>query len=282
MQVAHTKEQLRIIIKQARAEGRSVGFVPTMGYLHSGHLSLIRTAREQNDVVVVSVFVNPTQFGPNEDLSSYPRDPEKDMAMMRAEGTDVAFFPLAEEMYPNGYTTYIEVQGALTATLCGRSRPGHFRGVATIVAKLFHMVTPDRAYFGQKDAQQVAVIEKMVHDLDFDIAIVACPTVREVDGLAMSSRNSYLSEKQRAQAPVISQSLFEAAEMIRNGERRANVIAEHIKKRIAAIDSATIDYVSIVDAHSLADLEMLVGQVLIAVAVKVGRTRLIDNIRVEV
>lgn len=282
MQVVHTKAQLRAVLKQARTGGRSVGFVPTMGYLHAGHAALIRRARQENEVVVVSVFVNPTQFGPSEDLAAYPRDSERDMALMRAQGTDVAFFPSVEELYPDGYTTYVQVEGPMTLTLCGRSRPGHFRGVATIVTKLFHLVAPDRAYFGQKDCQQVAVIERMVRDLDFDLDIVACPTVREADGLALSSRNVYLSESQRAQAPRISQALCEAREMIQKGERRAAPLAEHIKKIIATIDSATIDYVSIADARTLADLETLSGEVLIAVAVKVGRTRLIDNIRIEV
>jgi pantoate--beta-alanine ligase len=282
MQVVHTKARLRAVLEQARAGGRTVGFVPTMGYLHAGHAALIHRARQENDVVAVSVFVNPTQFGPSEDLAAYPRDAERDMTLMRAQGTDVAFFPSVEELYPDGYTTYVQVEGPMTQTLCGRSRPGHFRGVATIVTKLFHLVAPDRAYFGQKDCQQVAVIERMVRDLDFDLEIVACPTVREADGLALSSRNVYLSESQRAQAPRISQALYEAREMIQNGERRAAPLAERIKKIIVTIDSATIDYVSIAAARTLADLETLSGEVLIAVAVKVGRTRLIDNIRVEV
>ncbi|MFZ1984314.1 MAG: pantoate--beta-alanine ligase, partial [Desulfatitalea sp.] len=282
MQVVHTKAQLRAVLKQARAGGRRVGFVPTMGYLHAGHAALIHRARQENEVVVVSVFINPTQFGPNEDLAAYPRNTERDIALMRAQGADVAFFPSVDEIYPEGFTTYVQVEGPMTQTLCGRSRPGHFRGVATIVTKLFHIVAPDRAYFGQKDCQQVAVIERMVRDLDFDLEIVACPTVREADGLALSSRNVYLSESQRAQAPRIAQALFEAREMIQKGERRAAPLVEYIKKCIAAIDSAAIDYVSIADLRSLADLEMLSGVVLIAVAVKVGRTRLIDNIRVEV
>jgi len=282
MQVIDNKVQLRAALKQGRAGGKSVGFVATMGYLHEGHAALIDRARRENDLVVVSVFVNPTQFGPNEDLAAYPRDAERDLALMRARGVDLAFFPAVEELYPPGYTTFVTVEGPMTQTLCGRSRPGHFRGVATIVTKLFHLVAPDRAYFGQKDCQQVAVIQQMVRDLDFDLTIVACPTVREADGLAMSSRNVYLSPEHRAQAPRIAQSLFEAREMIAKGERRATVLVDFLKKSIATIDSAVIDYVSIADSKTLSGLEILSGEVLIAVAVRVGPTRLIDNIRVEV
>jgi pantoate--beta-alanine ligase len=282
MQVIDNKMQLRKVLRQMRAGGQSVGFVPTMGYMHEGHAALMDRARQENDVVVVSVFVNPTQFGPNEDLAAYPRDPARDLALMGAHGVDLAFFPSVDDLYPLGYATYVTVEGPMTQTLCGRSRPGHFRGVATIVTKLFHLVAPDRAYFGQKDGQQVAVIQQMVRDLDFDLTIVACPTVREADGLAMSSRNVYLSPEQRTQAPRIAEALFTAREMIAQGERRAAVLTEYIKKSIAAIDSATIDYVSIADAKTLSDLDTLCGEVLIAVAVKIGRTRLIDNIRVEV
>ncbi|MDA8140981.1 MAG: pantoate--beta-alanine ligase [Desulfobacteraceae bacterium] len=282
MQLIHTKNKLRTFVREARAQGKTIGFVPTMGYLHAGHGSLIQTARKQNDVVVVSVFVNPTQFGPNEDLSAYPRDAERDLALMRTHGADVAFFPNVEEIYPAGFTTYVEVQGPMTATLCGRSRPGHFRGVATVVTKLFHMAAPDRAYFGQKDAQQVAVIQQMTRDLDFDLQIVVCPTLREPDGLAMSSRNVYLSTAERAQAPTISKALFEAEAMIQKGERTVAAVSQHIQKKLQTMPGAAIDYISIVDARTLADLETLHSTVLIAVAVKLGRTRLIDNIRVDV
>lgn len=282
MRVVHTKDQLRAALKQVRATGRSVGFVPTMGYLHKGHLSLVRRAREENDIVVVSVFVNPAQFGPNEDLEAYPRDLQRDLAMLDGERTDVVFCPSVEELYPAGYTTYVNVRGPMTRTLCGRSRPGHFQGVATIVTKLFHLVAPQKAYFGQKDAQQVAVVEQMTRDLDFDVEVVACPTVREPDGLAMSSRNTYLTEAQRVQAPLIHQALQDARRMVAQGERRARVVAEQVKKNLAVIDSGIIDYVSIADARTLADLETLAGEVLIAVAIQLGRTRLIDNIRFEV
>ena len=282
MLIVHSIAQLRAELKTARAQGKTVGFVPTMGYLHEGHRSLVQSARQANDIVVVSVFVNPTQFGPNEDLDAYPRDTERDLALLRGAGCDLAFFPAVEELYPRDFTTYVAVEGPMTQTLCGRSRPTHFRGVTTVVAKLFNIVGPDRAYFGQKDAQQVAVIEQMVRDLDFDIEIVACPTVRESDGLAMSSRNTYLSADQRAQAPLIAQALFGTRELIKKGERRSAVLADYLKKGIQGIDSAVIDYVSVVSLRSLEDLEVVRGKVLIAVAVKLGRTRLIDNIRVEV
>jgi pantoate--beta-alanine ligase len=282
MQVVHTVSQLREVLHSARATGKSVGFVPTMGYLHEGHLSLISTARAADDVVVVSVFVNPTQFGANEDLDSYPRDLPRDLEMMDGARADVAFCPSAEALYPDGFTTYVDVQGPMTRTLCGRSRPGHFRGVATIVTKLFHIVAPRRAYFGQKDAQQVAVIQQMARDLDFDVRIVACPTVRETDGLAMSSRNTFLTPTQRSQAPLIYQSLRQAARLIETGERNAGTVVDFLKKKLATIDGGAIDYVSVADARTLADLETLTGEVLIAVAIRLGRTRLIDNIRVEV
>lgn len=282
MKVMNSKDSLKDALKQEREAGKRIGFVPTMGYLHEGHASLIRAARQENDVVVVSVFVNPTQFGPNEDLDAYPRDTEKDLRLLQAEQVDVAFFPTVEDIYPAGFTTYVEVQGPITQALCGGSRPGHFRGVTTVVSKLFNIVAPHRAYFGQKDAQQVAVIEQMVKDLDFNVQIVACPTVREADGLAMSSRNAYLSKSERRQAQILSKALFESQDMIRQGERNAHTLSDHIQKQLDTIDDALIDYVSITDARNLADLETLEGEVLIAIAVKVGRTRLIDNIRIRV
>ncbi len=282
MIVIKNKAELRETIKKARSEGRSIGFVPTMGYLHDGHLSLVRRARQENDIVVVSIFVNPTQFAPHEDLDTYPRDEKRDLELVQAEKADIVFFPTAEALYPNGYTTYVHVEGLMSQTLCGGSRPIFFRGVATVVTKLFHMVDPDRAYFGQKDGQQVAVIKQMVKDLDFDLQIVVCPTLREADGLAMSSRNAYLSPKERSQACILSQALFDAQTMIENGERQASKITQHIKARIASVPSAVIDYVSVVDARTLVNLETLNGEVMIATAVKLGHTRLIDNIRVEV
>lgn len=282
MQTIKNKEVLRHAVSDARRSGQTIGLVPTMGFLHQGHLSLIRRAREENDVVVVSIFVNPTQFGPDEDLDTYPRDIERDTALMIDAKVDLVFLPGADQLYPQGYATYVEVQGAMTQTLCGCSRPGHFRGVTTIVSKLFNLAAPHRAYFGQKDAQQVAVIEQMAKDLDFDIEIVACPIVREADGLALSSRNAYLSPRHRKDAVVLSASLFEAEKMVAGGERRAAAVIRHISARIGSVPDATIDYIAVVNAETLADLETLKGEVLIAVAVKLGGTRLIDNIRVTV
>jgi pantoate--beta-alanine ligase len=282
MQTIKNKEVLRHAVSDARRSGQTIGLVPTMGFLHQGHLSLIRRAREENDVVVVSIFVNPTQFGPDEDLDTYPRDIERDTALMIDAKVDLVFLPGADQLYPQGYATYVEVQGAMTQTLCGCSRPGHFRGVTTIVSKLFNLAAPHRAYFGQKDAQQVAVIEQMAKDLDFDIEIVACPIVREADGLALSSRNAYLSPRHRKDAVVLSASLFEAEKMVAGGERRAAAVIRHISARIGSVPDATIDYIAVVNAETLADLETLTGEVLIAVAVKLGGTRLIDNIRVTV
>ena len=269
-------------IKILKAEGKSVGYVPTMGYLHKGHISLMEKAREENDIVVVSIFVNPTQFGEGEDLDSYPRDIERDAALCKGAGADMIFAPQPKDMYPNGYSTYVNVEGGITGVLCGASRPGHFRGVATVLTKLFNIVQPQRAYFGQKDAQQVAVIRRMAADLNMDVDIVSCPIVREHDGLAMSSRNTYLSKGEREDALVLSKSLFEAREIIESGERDAAKIKEHIESRIERVVSTDIDYVEIVNADSMEDLKYISGRVLLALAVKVGNTRLIDNIIMEV
>lgn len=282
MQLIETKEELRQAVKNARQSQQSIGFVPTMGYLHEGHLSLMRSARQENDVVITSIFVNPAQFGPKEDLDAYPRDAARDKDLMLKEKVDIAFFPTADQLYPHGYTTYVEVKGGLTQGLCGRSRPLFFRGVATIVAKLFNIVTPDRAYFGAKDAQQAIIIQQMVKDLDFDLDIIVCPTVREPDGLAMSSRNSYLSQEHRADAAVIYQSLETAREMIKNGERSAEKVHREIKQHIEKVQDAVIDYISVVDAATLAEVKTLNGEILIAVAVKLAGTRLIDNMRIRV
>ncbi|MEJ2039673.1 MAG: pantoate--beta-alanine ligase [Desulfosarcinaceae bacterium] len=282
MQIIHDKEELRRVIKGLKSKGKTIGLVPTMGYLHEGHLSLIRRSRQENDCTVVSVFVNPAQFSPSEDLEAYPRDTERDIALLQAEQTDIAFFPSAEALYPRDYVTWVQVEGLRTQTLCARSRPTHFRGVATIVAKLFHMAAPTRAYFGQKDAQQVVVIEKMVEDLDFDLEIVACPIVREADGLAMSSRNAHLTPEQRTAAAILSKALFEARDLVAQGERDTGKVSRHIAERIASAPEAQIDYISIVDGRTLEDLEKISGKVLIALAVYFGRTRLIDNVQVEV
>jgi pantoate--beta-alanine ligase len=282
MEVVKNPRDLTQTLKALKKEGKSVGLVPTMGYLHEGHLSLVREARRNNDLVVVSIFVNPTQFGPNEDLASYPRDFERDAALLDREGVDFIFAPEAEDMYPSGYATYVDVEGELTGRLCGASRPGHFRGVATVVSKLFNIVAPERAYFGIKDAQQVAVIRRMAMDLNFDLEIVACPIVRETDGLALSSRNVYLSEAERTDALVLSQSLFMAKDLIGAGERSAEAVRRAIAERIGAVSSAVIDYIEIVDAMTLAPVDVLSGKILIALAVKVGKPRLIDNLQIEV
>ncbi|MEJ2641690.1 MAG: pantoate--beta-alanine ligase [Desulfosarcinaceae bacterium] len=277
-----SKAELRQAVAGAKSKGRRIGFVPTMGFLHEGHLSLMRRARMENDLVVTSVFVNPTQFAPHEDLDTYPRDADRDAALMRAEGVDIAFFPTVETIYPRGYATFVTVEGALTQGLCGRSRPIFFRGVATVVAKLFNLVTPDRAYFGQKDAQQAAVVKQMVRDLNFDLEVVVCPIVRESDGLAMSSRNAYLTPQQRAEAPTLSRALDAAAKRIAAGEGAAAVIKAGIEKEIRAVADAVIDYVEVVDADTMEAVDTIAGKILIAVAVTLGRTRLIDNIQVEV
>lgn len=282
MEVVKHPRTLTQTLKALKKEGNTVGLVPTMGFLHEGHLSLVREARQNNDIVVVSIFVNPKQFGPKEDLASYPRDFERDASMLEAAGVDFILAPEAEDMYPGGYATYVDVEGELTGRLCGASRPGHFRGVATVVSKLFNIVAPDRAYFGIKDAQQVAVIRRMTMDLNFDLEIVACPIVREADGLALSSRNVYLSESERADALVLSQSLFMARDLIEAGERSAGAVRDAVAERISAVPSAVIDYIEVVDAITLAPVEVLSGKILIALAVKVGKPRLIDNLQIEV
>ncbi|MCP4694514.1 MAG: pantoate--beta-alanine ligase [Desulfobacterales bacterium] len=279
MQIIDSKKELRPIIRRARRSGQTIGLVPTMGFLHEGHLSLMRRARRENDLVVVSVFVNPSQFGPNEDLDAYPRDHERDKELMAGEKVDLMYFPTVEDLYPDGFTTFVEVEGPMTRVMCGRSRPIHFRGVTTIVAKLFNLATPDRAYFGQKDAQQAAVIQQMARDLNFDLDVVICETVREADGLAMSSRNSYLTPRQRVDALAISRSLFEAREMIEKGERRSAEVIRRIESRVNETREAVIDYVVVVDARTLADLETVRGEILIAAAVVLGNARLIDNVR---
>ncbi len=282
MKIIESIQEMNDIMKQHVRAGKSIGYVPTMGYLHAGHLSLIKEAKKNNDIVVVSIFVNPTQFGPNEDLASYPRDLERDAALCELEGTDIIFHPTPDAMYPEGYTTYVETFGSITKKLCGASREGHFRGVTTVLAKLFNIVKADRAYFGQKDAQQVAVVEKMVRELNVDIEIVPCPIVREEDGLAMSSRNAYLTDDQRLDALVLSQSLNKAVEQIQSGERSAEIIKKMMCDHINTIAYAAIDYVEIVDAKTLEDVVTLSGDTLIALAVQVGRPRLIDNVRLEV
>ncbi|HOQ36237.1 MAG TPA: pantoate--beta-alanine ligase [Acetivibrio sp.] len=282
MRLIESINDIKAIIRSQKSMGKTIGLVPTMGYLHEGHMSLVNMSVQHNDFTVLSVFVNPTQFGPNEDFDRYPRDIERDIKMAEAAGVDVVFSPSVEEMYPDGYKTYVEVED-ITKILCGRTRPGHFKGVTTVVNKLFNIVQPDRAYFGQKDAQQVVVINKMVKDLNMNVEIVTCPIVREEDGLAMSSRNVYLSTEERKSALILSKSLFEAQELIKNGENRKENILKYIVDRIKSEKGAQIDYVEIVNADTLDSIgEFLKGRVLIALAVKFGNTRLIDNAIVEV
>ena len=254
-----------------------VGFVPTMGYLHEGHMSLVRKARAENKTVIASIYVNPTQFGPREDLSKYPRDLPRDLAMLDKEGADVVFFPSDKEMYPTGYDTWVTVDN-LTKPLEGDSRPTHFRGVTTIVTKLFNIVRPTNAYFGQKDAQQALVIKKMAVDLNMNLKVVVCPTIREPDGLAMSSRNVYLNPEQRKSAPVLYQSLLLAKDIFAIGERNADVILEQMTTLIQKEPLAKIDYISISDTETLAELKTIQKSALVSMAVKFGNTRLIDNI----
>ena len=268
--------KVRETIKAWKKEGLTVGLVTTMGYLHQGHESLIKRARKENDKVVVSIFVNPTQFGPNEDLEDYPRDIEKDSKLCEEAGCDLIFNPKVEDMYCNDAVTYVEVK-ELTKGLCGKSRPIHFRGVCTVVSKLFHIIPANRAYFGEKDAQQLAVIKRMVRDLNFDIEIIGCPIVREEDGLAKSSRNTYLSEEERQAALILNKSLKKAKEQLEKGERDSDKIIDLIKKEIEKEPLAKIHYIEVVDSISLEKVTAIKESVLIAIAVYIGKTRLIDN-----
>ena len=273
--------ELRDRLAEHRAAGRTVGFVPTMGYLHEGHASLMRAAREHDDVVVVSVFVNPLQFGEGEDLDTYPRDLERDARVAAAEGVDLLFVPPVEEMYPEPVLTTVSV-AKVSEPMEGAARPGHFDGVATVVAKLFNIVGPCRAYFGAKDFQQLAVVRRMVRDLSFPVEVVGCPTVREPDGLAMSSRNAYLTPEQREAAPVIYRALRAGAAAIAAGERDPQAVRELVAGIIEAEPLAELDYVEVVDADSLATPETLRGNLRLLAAVRFGRARLIDNVGVTV
>lgn len=272
--------EVREILHGQREKGSLVSLVPTMGYLHRGHLTLVEEAKREGAFVVMSIFVNPLQFGPKEDFSSYPRDLERDAKLAEEAGVDLLFNPGVEEMYPSKNLTYVEV-GELGDRLCGASRPGHFRGVTTVVSKLFHIVEPDRAYFGQKDFQQYMIICKMVRDLNFPIEVIAVPIVREEDGLALSSRNIYLSPEQRIEALVLHRSLTEAEEWIQGGERRAEVIEKRLKEKIISESSGELDYVEIRSAENLEEIQIIKEAVVIALAVRFGSTRLIDNKIVE-
>lgn len=276
MDIVKTVKDVRHYVKKWKQEGLSIGFVPTMGYLHEGHQSLINKAVSENDKVVVSIFVNPMQFGPAEDLSSYPRDINRDAAICKAAGAALIFHPEDSEMYSDDFCTYVDMSG-LTEGLCGRSRPGHFRGVCTVVSKLFNIVNCHRAYFGQKDAQQLAVIKRMVRDLNIDIEIVGCPIVRENDGLAKSSRNTYLNEKERQAALIISHSLRVGRKLLDEGERSSHNLIDAITDCINKESLAKIDYIEVVDALSLEKTAEINRSVLVAAAVFIGKTRLIDN-----
>ena len=275
MRVVRTLREMR----EARAALRGrVGFVPTMGYLHEGHLSLIRRARTECEAVVVSIFVNPTQFGPGEDYERYPRDEARDLALLEREAVDVVFVPTVEEMYPPGFSTWVEVTGPLAERLEGASRPGHFRGVATVVLKLFHLVQPHRAYFGEKDAQQLRIIRRMTTDLNLPIEIVACPIVREPDGVALSSRNVYLSPTEREHARALSRSLALARRLIlEEGVREAAEVRRRLREYLRAAPGVALDYVSLAHPESLEEVERIEGPVLVLVAARVGSARLIDN-----
>ena len=276
MEIITTIDRMRSYVRKARADGKKIGFVPTMGCLHQGHLSLIKQARAGADVVIISIFVNPAQFGPDEDYLAYPRDVKEDERKAEKAGVDVIFAPRAQEIYPKNYLTYVNIE-RISRVLCGKDRPGHFKGVATICLKLFNIIRPDLALFGQKDAQQAIIIKKMVKDLNLDIEIRVLPIVREKDGLAMSSRNKYLNPGQRKDALVLYRALTEAGDMIKNGEKDPAVVTKHIKQVITEVDSK-IDYISIVDSRQLNTLKVISGEVLIALAVRIGRARLIDNI----
>lgn len=283
MSLIKTIKEIREELKKVSHEKSiSVGFVPTMGYLHEGHISLIKRAREENDLVVVSVFVNPTQFAPHEDFDSYPRDMERDYHLAITSGADIVFAPEVEEIYEKNSSTFVNVEGEITKKLCGKSRPIFFKGITTVVAKLLNIIQPTNAYFGQKDAQQVAIVRKMVRELHYDVNIISCPLVREEDGLALSSRNVYLNEEERKQALILSKSLFGAREMLLNGEKNVENLRKFIIEKIKTQDLADMDYVEIVDAETLEDIEKVEKTALAALAVKIGKTRLIDNINLEI
>jgi pantoate--beta-alanine ligase len=280
MKIIKTVKEMQAFSNRMRQEGKIVGFVPTMGYLHEGHLSLIRIAREKANVVVLSIYINPTQFGPNEDLEKYPRDFKRDEALAKNEGVDVLFYPSDHEMYPEGFLSSVSVRG-ITEVLCGASRPHHFQGVTTICAKLFHAVRPHFAVFGQKDYQQCVVIKKMVKDLDFNMEIIMGPIVRESDGLAMSSRNTYLSFQERSDALVLQDALKLAENRVRQGERKTELLIREMTGLIESRENIRIDYVRVVHPDHLHDLEIIDDRAVVALAVFAGKTRLIDNTILE-
>jgi len=280
MEIAKTIESVRNLVKAARSAGKRIGFVPTMGALHVGHISLLRRSVAECDYTVASIFVNPTQFGPSEDFEKYPRPVEKDLRLCEDNGVDVVFAPCVSEIYPGRNLTWVEVE-KLTEPLCGRFRPGHFRGVTTVCAKLFNIILPDMAYFGQKDAQQAVVIKKMVADLNMPLEIIVCPTVREQSGLAISSRNEYLSAEQRKDAAVIYKSLQKAELLIKSGQKNTDKIITEMKTVLNQVPDLKLEYANIIDAGTLEKPERISGKVLIAVAARLGPARLIDNILVD-
>lgn len=276
IKVLSTVDETRAQVKEWKKQGLTVGLVPTMGFLHEGHQSLIKKAVEENDKVVVSVFVNPIQFAPNEDLETYPRDLEADKKLCESTGADLIFHPTPDEMYPDGFSTHIQMDN-LTKELCGKTRPTHFGGVCTVVGKLFNIVKPDKAYFGQKDAQQLAIIKRMVRDLNFDLEVVGCPIIREPDGLAKSSRNTYLSADERKAALILSKSIELGKELVASGEKNAQTIIKAMTDKINTEPLARIDYVNVVDALNIEPIDVIKGETLVAIAVYIGKTRLIDN-----
>lgn len=276
MKITSTIKEVRELVKEWKSKGLKVGFVPTMGYLHEGHESLIKKAAAENDKVVVSIFVNPIQFGPTEDLDSYPRDLDRDSKLCENAGAELIFHPSKQEMYFDDFCTYVDMDG-LTKGLCGKSRPIHFRGVCTVVSKLFNIVTPDKAYFGQKDAQQLAIVKRMVRDLSINVEVVGCPIIREEDGLAKSSRNTYLSKEERQSAVILSKSLKLSKDAIDKGERSSSKVIEIITNNINTEPLAKIEYVQVVDNLSIEIVDKIEKSVLVAIAVYIGKTRLIDN-----
>ena len=282
MELIRSIEKMAARSRKALEQKKIIGFVPTMGSLHEGHLSLVRRAKKECDLVVVSVFVNPSQFGPQEDFAAYPRNLKKDRRLLQTVKADILFYPEAAAVYPDNYHTYVKIEGGLTNKLCGLFRPEHFKGVTTIVAKLFNIVLPHRAYFGQKDAQQCVVLKKMAADLNFPVEVITLPTVREKDGLALSSRNKYLSLEERRQAPELYQALLVARKMIERGERNISKVEKAMKTRLSTIKNLKIQYASVVDGETLDSGKIISGNILIAIAVILGKTRLIDNLILKV
>ncbi|GAB1805657.1 MULTISPECIES: pantoate--beta-alanine ligase [Priestia] len=281
MKVITTIKDMQQEMKKEKQLGRSIGFVPTMGYLHEGHATLLGAARTENEVVALSIFVNPTQFGPNEDFDTYPRDFERDERVAKEANVDYLFYPSVEEMYKSSHSVAITVTDRVDV-LCGQKRPGHFDGVATVLTKLFHIVTPDRAYFGKKDAQQVAVVDSLIEDFNFPVELRAVDTVREADGLAKSSRNVYLTDKEREEAPVLFKSLQSALQLLESGEKHVEIIKQTIRKEIEQYTSGKVDYIEVYTYPELKPIKQAAGKIIIALAVQFSKARLIDNVIVDV